>query len=81
MKRFICNLLLVSLLNQTTFIIFNVHFIALNKLHELGLRAPESTELCHALRQQGIDLQEACLNEEECAKILGEVFGNTFPGK
>jgi len=56
-------------------------FAQVEKLHELGLRAPESTELCHALRQQGIDLQEACLNEEECAKILGEVFGNTFPGK
>ena len=37
MKKFICNLLLVSLLNRTRFVTFNVHFIALNKLHELGL--------------------------------------------
>ena len=37
MKKFICNLLMVSLLNQTRFVTFNVHFIALNKLHELGL--------------------------------------------
>ena len=36
-KKFICNLLMVSLLNQTGFVIFDVHFIALNKLHELGL--------------------------------------------
>ena len=28
---------LVSLLNQTRFVIFDVHFMALNKLHELGL--------------------------------------------
>ena len=32
-----CNLLLVSLLNQTRFVTFDVLFIALNKLHELGL--------------------------------------------
>ena len=28
---------MVSLLNQTRFVTFNVHFMALNKLHELGL--------------------------------------------
>ena len=37
MKKFTCNLFLVSLLNQTRFVTFDVHFIALNKLHELGL--------------------------------------------
>ena len=37
MKKFICNLLLVSLLNQTRFVTFDMHFMALNKLHELGL--------------------------------------------
>ena len=36
-KKFTCNLLLVSLLNQTRFVTFDVHFIALNKLHELSL--------------------------------------------
>ena len=40
-KKFICNLLLISLLNQTRFVTFDVHFIVLNKLHELGL--PNST--------------------------------------
>ena len=33
----ICNLLLVSLLNQIRFVTFNVHFMALNKLHKFGL--------------------------------------------
>ena len=37
MKKSICNLLLVSLLNQTMFVAFDVHFMALNKLHKLGL--------------------------------------------
>ena len=37
MKKFICNLLLVSLLNQIRFVTFGVLFMALNKLHELGL--------------------------------------------
>ena len=37
MKKFTCNLLLVSLLNQIRFLTFDVHFMALNKLHELGL--------------------------------------------
>ena len=37
MKKFICNLLLVSLLIQTRCVTFDVHFIVLNKFHELGL--------------------------------------------
>ena len=37
MKKFICNLLMVSLLNQTRFVTFDVHFMALNKLHKFGL--------------------------------------------
>ena len=37
MKKFTCNLLMISLLNQTRFVTFDVHFMTLNKLHELGL--------------------------------------------
>ena len=37
MKKFIYNLLLVSLLIQIRFVTFDVHFMVLNKLHELGL--------------------------------------------
>ena len=39
-------LLLVSLLNQIRFVTFDMHFMALNKLHELGL--PSSTPLSFA---------------------------------
>ena len=46
MKKFICNFLLVSLLNQTRFVAFDVHFMALNKLYELGL--PSSAPLFFA---------------------------------
>ena len=37
MKKFICNLLLVSLLKQKRFVTFDAHFMALNKLHKLSL--------------------------------------------
>ena len=37
MKKFICNIFLFFLLNRTRFVTFDVHFMALNKLHELGL--------------------------------------------
>ena len=46
MKKSICDLLLVSLLTQTRFVIFDVHFMVLNKLHELGL--PSSAPLSFA---------------------------------
>ena len=39
-------LLMVSLLTQTRFIIFDVHFMVLNKLHKLGL--PSSAPLSFA---------------------------------
>ena len=45
-------------------------FSQVDKLHELGLRAPDTTELCHALNGVGFDLDIACLNEEECAQTL-----------
>ena len=51
-------------------------FNQVEKLHSLGLRAPESTELCYLLQKEGIDVQTDCLNEEECAQILYEVFHN-----
>ncbi len=49
-------------------------FNQVEKLHSLGLRAPEATELCYLLQKEGIDVQTNCLNEEECAQILYEVF-------
>ena len=45
-------------------------FSQVEKLHSLGLRAPDSTELCWELNKQGFDLDVSCLNEEECAQTL-----------
>ena len=45
-------------------------FSQVEKLHSLGLRAPDSTELCWELNKQGFNLEMACLNEEECAQTL-----------
>ena len=39
-------------------------------LHELGLRAPDTTELCWMLNQEGFNLDITCFDEEECAQIL-----------
>ena len=39
-------------------------------LHELGLRAPDSTELCWLLNQEGFQLDVTCLEEDECAQTL-----------
>ncbi len=45
-------------------------FSQVEKLHEIGLRAPDTTELCHTLNKEGFSLDVSCLNEEECAKTL-----------
>ena len=45
-------------------------FSQVEKLHEMGLRAPETTELCWMLNQQGFHVDVACLDEEECAQTL-----------
>ncbi len=49
-------------------------FSQVDKLHEIGLRAPETTELCWALNQQGCHLDITCLNEKECAQTLYDAF-------
>ena len=45
-------------------------FSQVEKLHEMGLRAPETTELCWMLKQQGFEVRVDCLDEEECAQTL-----------
>ena len=45
-------------------------FSQVEKLHEMGLRAPETTELCWMLNQQGFQVDITCLDEEECAQTL-----------
>ena len=39
-------------------------------LHELGLAAPETVELCHELNSLVFDLPLNCLDEKECAQAL-----------
>ena len=39
-------------------------------LHNIGLAAPETVELCWELNKQGFHLPLDCLSEEECAKAL-----------
>ena len=45
-------------------------FSQVEKLHELGLAAPETVELCWELNQEGFNLPLERLNAEECAQTL-----------
>jgi len=45
-------------------------FSHVDKLHELGLAAPETVELCWELNKEGFTLPVAQLNAEECAQTL-----------
>lgn len=45
-------------------------FVQVEMLHKIGLAAPDSVELCWALRQKGFDLPLDALTPEECAQAL-----------
>ena len=45
-------------------------FSQVKLLHELGLAAPETVELCNELNRQGFDLPLDCLDETECAQAI-----------
>ena len=47
-------------------------FSQVEKLHELGLAAPETVELCWELNKEGFTLPLEQLNAEECAQTLYE---------
>ena len=47
-------------------------FTHVDKLHEMGLAAPETVELCWELNKQGFDLPLERLSAEECARTLYE---------
>ena len=49
-------------------------FSQVETLHQLGLRAPETVELCYALNQQGYSLPLDRLSAEKCAQTLLEVL-------
>ena len=47
-------------------------FSQVEKLHAIGLAAPETVELCNNLNAYGFDLPLDRLNAEECAQVLYE---------
>ncbi len=47
-------------------------FSQVDLLHQIGLAAPDSVELCWKLNQEGFDLPLDKLNPEECAQALYE---------
>ncbi len=49
-------------------------FSQVEKLHALGLAAPETVELCHSLNGEGFCVPLDRLNTEECAQALYEVL-------
>ena len=49
-------------------------FSDVEKIHSLGLAAPETVELCHALNQEGFDLPLDLLDTEQCAQTLYELL-------
>ena len=50
-------------------------FSQVEKLHAMGLAAPETVELCNSLNKQGFALPLDCLYTEECAQVLYECLG------
>ena len=49
-------------------------FSQIEKLHSIGLRAPDSAELIWALNREGIYLDMGCIEENECVQALLEAF-------
>ena len=49
-------------------------FSQVDQLHEMGLAAPETVELCWELNKEGFHLPLERLNAEECAQTLYEVL-------
>ena len=49
-------------------------FAQVDRLHELGLAAPDTVELLHLLREAGIDVPLTGLTVDECADTICRVF-------
>ncbi len=49
-------------------------FSKVEKLHDMGLAAPDTVELCRLLNGQGFSLPLDRLNAEECAQVLAEAL-------
>ena len=44
-------------------------------MHELGLAAPETVELCHELNKLGLELPLDLLETEDCAQAIYKALG------
>ena len=51
-------------------------FSRVEELHRIGLRAPETVELCYSLNQAGFTLPVENLSVEDCAQTLFDVICN-----
>ena len=49
-------------------------FSQVQKLHEIGLAAPDTVELCWELNKKGFNISLEQLNAEECAQTLYDAF-------
>ena len=49
-------------------------FSQIEKLHSIGLRAPDSAELLWALNREGFQLDVRCIEENECVQALCEAL-------
>ena len=52
-------------------------FAQVDRLHELGLAAPDTVELLHLLREAGMDVPLTGLTVDECADTICRAFGGT----
>ena len=50
-------------------------FVQVDRLHELGLAAPDTVELLHLLREAGMDVPLTGLTVDECADTICRAFG------
>ena len=50
-------------------------FAQVDRLHELGLAAPDTVELLHLLREAGMDMPLTGLTVDECADTICRAFG------
>jgi len=50
-------------------------FAQVDRLHELGLAAPDTVELLHLLREAGMDVPLTGLTVDECADTICRAFG------
>ena len=49
-------------------------FSDIDRLHEIGLEAPQCTELVEAVRRAGCDLPLGCVSEEACVDALARLY-------